>query len=81
MDSLLEQFLAQECTPPVRRMLAEAVTDSAGQHSGFEFNRFEVSIYRDRGIVVLEDVLDATDAGVQQVTLENFTAALGRCSG
>lgn len=46
----------------------------------FEFNRFEVTIEREANIVVLEDVLDATEAGVQHVPLAEFTAALRQCS-
>lgn len=76
MSDLLEQFLAQECTASVRRLLEDAIADSATSRSHFEFNRFEVTIERAENIAVLEDVLDPTDAGVRLVPLAEFTAAL-----
>lgn len=60
MGDLLEQFLTEECTEYVRRLLESAITDSAMPRPHFEFNRFEVTIDREAEIVVLEDVLDAT---------------------
>lgn len=80
MSDLLEQFLTQECTAYVRRLLEGAIADSATPRPHFEFNRFEIAIERDANIVVLEDVLDATEAGVRHVPLAEFMAALKRCS-
>ena len=76
MSGLLDQFLAQECTASVRRLLEDAIADSATSRPHFEFNRFEVTIERAKNIAVLEDVLDATEAGVRLVPLAEFTAAL-----
>lgn len=76
MDDLLQQFITQEGTASVRRLLEDAIADSAEQHPHFEFNRFEITIERQLNIVVLEDVLDATSAGVRRVPLADFTAAL-----
>lgn len=81
MSDLLEQFIAQECTPYVRRLLEDAIADSRVVRPHFEFNRFEVTIEREGNIVVLEDVLDATDVGVRRVPLGEFMAALKQCPG
>jgi hypothetical protein len=80
MSDLLEQFITQECTAYVRRLLEDAIDDSATPRPHFEFNRFEITIDREANIVVLEDVLDATEAGVRHVPLAEFTDALRRCS-
>lgn len=80
MSNLLEQFITQECTAYVRRLIEGAITDSGTPRPHFEFNRFEVTIKREANIVVLEDVLDAAETGVQHVSLAEFTAALTQCS-
>ncbi|HMG57521.1 MAG TPA: hypothetical protein VK601_28670 [Kofleriaceae bacterium] len=80
MGDLLEQFITQECTAYVRRLLEDAIADSATPRPHFEFNRFEITIERQTNIVVLEDVLDATEAGVRRVPLAEFTDALRQCS-
>ncbi len=79
MSDLLRQFITQECTAYVRRLLEDAIADSAAPRPHFEFNRFEITIEREGNIVVLEDVLDSTDAGVRYVPLAEFSAALRRC--
>lgn len=81
MGDLLEQFITQECTAYVRRMIEDAIADSSTPRPHFEFNRFEITIERQANIVVLEDALDATEAGVQRVPLAEFTDTLRRCSG
>jgi hypothetical protein len=80
MIDLLEQFLAQECTAYVRRPLEDAIADSSKPRSHFELNRFEVTIEREANRVILEDVLDATEAGVRRFPLAELTAALKRAS-
>ncbi len=80
MSDLLEQFVVQECTVQVRRVLEDAIAGSATPRPRFEFNRFEITIDRETNIVVLEDVLDATQAGTQRVPLAEFATALRRCS-
>jgi hypothetical protein len=76
--SLLEEFLAQECTPHVRRLLADAIADTLTSHHRFEFNRFEVTIDRNSNEVVLEDVLDTSPAGVNRLSLARFAAVLSQ---
>lgn len=78
--TLLDQFLADECTPYVQRLLEEAIADGSSLCPHFEFNRFEVTVERAENAVVLEDVLDATDAGAQTVPLLEFVQALMRRS-
>jgi hypothetical protein len=56
----------------VRRLLEDAISDSATPRPHFEFNRFEITIEREASIVVL----DSTRAGVRHVPLAEFTAAL-----
>jgi hypothetical protein len=79
-ESLLDQFLAEECTPYVRRLLEEALADTSSQRHHFEFNRFEVTFERETDIAILEDVLDTTPAGTQRVPLAELASALGRRS-
>jgi hypothetical protein len=76
--TLLEQFLKEECTPYVRGVLEEALGATAPSSKRFEFNRFEVTVDREEGMVLVEDVLDATNAGMLRVPLAEFAAALGR---
>jgi hypothetical protein len=80
MSNLLEQFISQECTAYVRHLLEDAISDPATPRPHFEFNRFEITIEREANIVVLEDVLDATEEGVMHVPLAEFMVALGHCS-
>ena len=79
-DTLLEQFLKEECTPYVHGLLQAALTTSAPPCKRFEFDRFEVTVDREGGIVLVEDVLDATDAGMQRIPLAEFTQALDKRS-
>lgn len=74
---LLDQFRAHECTPHVKRLLAAAIADQALARPRFEFNLFEVTIDRDQSMVILEDVLESTERGVQRIPLEEFASALG----
>lgn len=78
MDDLLEQFIREECSADVRRMLHDALADRAATYAHFDFNRFEITIDRAQDVVVLADVLDATPAGVQRVPIDAFVEALRR---
>jgi hypothetical protein len=78
--TLLEQFLVEECTSYVRD-LVERGLDAGESGAGlrkqrFEFNRFEVTFDLDEDDVLIEDVLDATDAGAQRLPIAEFSAAL-----
>jgi hypothetical protein len=80
--SLLDQILAEECIPYVRGLLNSALeavkTGTAPAKNRFEFDRFEVTIDAEKNEVVLEDVLDATDAGKQTVALQELEKGLQR---
>ena len=74
--SLLDQFLAEECSSYVRQLLESAIKDASNLRPHFEFNRFEVTVNRDAASVIIEDVLDATDSGSQQLSLSDFVKVL-----
>ncbi len=80
--TLLDQFLAEECTPYVRDLVRsglEAGKSGAGpRRKLFEFNRFEVTFDLDEGDVLIEDVLDPTEAGTLHVPITEFSAALDK---
>jgi hypothetical protein len=74
---LLEQFLAEECTPYVRDLLGSAMKTSSGPEvKRFEFNRFEVTLHLRTKEVILEDVLDLDQSGTQKIPMKDFLAAL-----
>ena len=81
-STLLDQFLAEECTPYVRELvktgLEAGVSGGGPRTTRFEFNRFEVVFDLDKGDVLIEDVLDATEAGAQRISLAEFSAALDK---
>lgn len=79
--TLMEQFIKEECTPYVRGLVLAAL-EAGGDGSGpskkhFEFNRFEITLDLEEGVVLIEDVLDASDVGAQRVPIGEFSAALG----
>jgi hypothetical protein len=78
-DNLLDQFLTFECTPHVRKLLTNALADPSTSRLRFAFNRFEVTIEPDGGSVLIEDVLDASEAGEHRVTMQEFLRILSRC--
>ncbi len=54
---LLDEFLAEECTPHVVQLLREAAQVESGERY-FTFNRFNVRLDLDAGIATIEDELD-----------------------
>lgn len=78
--TLLEQFLAEECTEHIRALLLDALDGRPSTTVGraFEFNRFAVAIDGSNGAVTIEDLLDVSDAGVARLTSSEFRAALLR---
>lgn len=76
MGDLLKQFVTEECTPYVRGLLEEALGDPAKTRRHFEFNRFEVTVEHEENIVVVQDVIDGTAAGIERVPFAEFIAAL-----
>jgi hypothetical protein len=82
--SLLEQFVEEECTPYVKQMISRALdaaeTGASPALQHFEFNRFDLTIDAEEGMVTLQDVLDATAAGSQQISLHEFAVAINSAS-
>jgi hypothetical protein len=54
---LLDEFLAEECTPHVVGVLRDAVRARSGKRY-FTFNRFNVRLDLDGGTATIEDELD-----------------------
>lgn len=83
--TLLDQFLTEECTPYVRDLVRsglDAGRSGAGpRRKRFEFNQFEVTFDLDEGDVLIEDVLDTTEAGSQRIPIAEFSAALNKKPG
>jgi hypothetical protein len=77
--SLLEQFLTDDCTPYVRELLTSAMAEPSASQLRFEFNRFEVTVAPDGALVLIDDVLDPSEAGEQRVTRQQFLQALSLC--
>ena len=75
--SLLDQFLREECTEHVRRLLVDSFAIDAPTRTRLEFNRFEVTIDRNAEIAIIEDVLDASDAGSERIPLAQLRTLLG----
>jgi hypothetical protein len=77
---LLEQFLSEECTPYVRHVVLQALNSSKtvglARMKRFEFNRFDLTIDYDEGVATVEDILDATAAGSQRVSLAELASAI-----
>jgi hypothetical protein len=80
VDDLLEQFLAQECSLYVRQLLQRVIADTSVVRPHLQFNRFEVTVERHANMVLLEDVLDATETGTQRVPLSRFMQVIELCS-
>ncbi len=74
--SLLEQFIVEECTPDVVRMVTVAIHDETLLRPHFEFNRFELTIDRETNTALLSDILGDTDEYVQRVPLNELEAAI-----
>jgi hypothetical protein len=55
--SLLDAFLVEECTPHIVAVLRESAQEQSG-HRYFTFNRFNVRLDLDAGVVTIEDELD-----------------------
>lgn len=81
MAVLMEQFVAEEATPYVRKLIFDEISQRQGNldeaKTRFEFNRFELTIDYASEVVVIEDVLDVSPAGEEQVSLSDFMRALG----
>lgn len=75
---LLESFLSEDCTENARTLLEDAINDTGRVRIHFDFNRFEVTIEREKNVVILQDDLDTTDAGTVLMPIAEFATVLKR---
>ncbi|WCM94647.1 hypothetical protein M5C99_08055 [Acidovorax sp. NCPPB 2350] len=80
MPQLIEQFLAEEASSYVRKLIIEAIRENAAHpleiRRKFEFNRFEVIIDFDKNSVMIQDVLEAGSAGEFGLQISEFVRYL-----
>ncbi|MBN1186712.1 MAG: hypothetical protein JXB49_30825 [Bacteroidales bacterium] len=75
-DTLLQQFLIIECIDYVYNLINKALDDWKNgtppiiKH--FEFNRFEITIDGEKQKVIIADVLDVNNEGVQEIEINDF---------
>lgn len=74
--NLLQQFIAEECNDRVRAILRDALSPIASARSTLEFNRFNVTVERDHDVVLIADILDATETGEQSIPIPAFAVAV-----
>ena len=79
--TLLSLFMGDDYTPDggmrVLYALAKFENKEAPVVQHLTFNRFEFTFDAENGTIVLDDVLDASEAGSQRVTPGELKAALG----
>jgi len=80
-QSLLNQFIKEECTPYVRGLICGAIArhkqGASSARAQFEFNRFNLTLdFEDRS-ATLEDELDTTPSGRLRLPLGQLVAELG----
>jgi hypothetical protein len=79
---ILSEFLAFECDDYVKSLIRDAVQksnlDKNLKVKKFEFDRFNITMDFENQVVLVEDVLDASEAGTGQFDLDEFCSqALG----
>lgn len=77
--TLLEQFLSEECTPHVRKLICDAGSTTQIRHQ-FEFNRFDVILDLGAQAATISDDLDSSATGTVVMPLKEFLVAVG-CTG
>jgi hypothetical protein len=77
MSTLLDQLVAEDGAV-LRGLIAEALAEGAPAGQTFELNRFEVTIDRDAGSAVIEDLLDTGPAGTEHLPLAELVQAIER---
>ena len=76
MPTILDRFLADEANDDVRGLLREALHDLSVPLRRFELNLFEVTIDHEARSVVIDDVLDATEAGTIIIPIAELASAI-----
>ncbi|MFV8753057.1 hypothetical protein ACNOYE_21120 [Nannocystaceae bacterium ST9] len=75
-QTLLHEFIREECNIHVRALLKAALGSSAPPVTEIGLNRFDVRIDRDRELVVIEDITNAGEEGSLEVRLVALLEAL-----
>jgi hypothetical protein len=82
MPPLLSEFLAQDCDPTIRQKLLAEIgkhgTAKADVVRDFNFNRFNVQLDFQSGVVKVEDELNTSEQGSCSVSLSDFATALDK---
>lgn len=80
MSLLLQEFINQEATPSVCKLILDRVGQLNEQPKEsihkFEFNRFEITLDFSNKVVFIEDVLEPGPDGELSVGLDEFMDAL-----
>lgn len=76
MELILEQFLAEEAVPYVRKLIVDAVSEHQAKpnelQKRFEFNRFELTLDFENKSVLIEDILQTGQNGEIHLALDEF---------
>jgi hypothetical protein len=80
MNSVLQRFLAEEASPYVRKLIADAMSEHGARpaevQKRFEFNCFEVTLDFAGNAALIEDVLDPDVSGSFRLQLDEFLRCL-----
>lgn len=80
-NSLVEQFIAQELSPHVRKVLREALQQRVDSDKVLarqcEFNCFDVEFDFLKGVVVIQDVLDSGEESSVEMPIADFVVLCG----
>ncbi len=81
-DSLLDEFLKEECDEFTRKLLLDEIDKQRQsllrEKQAFEFNVFNIEIDFVKQIVKVEDDLDASDESTVEITLNEFCNLLNK---
>ena len=76
MELILEQFLAEEAVPYVRKLIFDAVNEHQTRpneiQKQFEFNRFELTLNFENKTVLIEDILQPSPNGEVRLGLDEL---------
>ena len=80
-NRVVEQFVAQELSPHVRKVLREALQQGADFDKVLarqcEFNCFDVEFDFVRGVVVVQDLLDSGEESFAEMQISDFVGFCG----
>lgn len=80
-NSVIEQFVAQELSSHVRKVLREALQQRADSDKVLarqcEFNCFDVEFDFLKGVVVVQDILDSGEESSVEMPIPDFVILCG----